>query len=297
MEINPSVNSSSPPSIYDYGVITSPAEREAAGIRNGSDFVDIRNSLAISQYNNDYDRWKTLWEAEYNSPENQVARLRAAGLNPNYNSIDGTGNINADGSKATIAQNYSQSRNARISNILTGVNTALNAISKGVEMTSEISGIPADISGYRTILNQLAQNENFQKHYGAEVSQMNSLLKKFELRDAEMMHRPSTGEFSTLDTNGLQPYDEWLASPAGRKLMASVEGNEALANIRNAAATFDEITKNPEYAEALVKHLLNLMPIEELYQSGRAAVSNFEGETVEIQKGLGYLLKFLTLLK
>ena len=71
--------------------IASRSQRVANNV--GRDYIDAFNQAQMAKYNNEYNYWLWQQQAEYNSPSNQVQRLLDAGLNPNYNSIEGAGNL------------------------------------------------------------------------------------------------------------------------------------------------------------------------------------------------------------
>lgn len=146
-------------------------QRIAKGI--GVDYVDAYNQVASSQYNNAYNYWLWQQQAEYNSPSNQVARLKAAGLNPNFNSIDGTGNLSSlPSSSMSITPSIARNTSYRTQNILNTVNTAVDTFAKGLQGVSELSDLPPldKIGDYRKLLYRTAQEnlkgkerDNFQK--------------------------------------------------------------------------------------------------------------------------------------
>lgn len=142
--------STSMPQAQSY-MINNAQQRRQAGI--GQDYVDNYNQVQLAQYNNDYNYWLWQQQMEYNSPSAQVARLKEAGLNPNFNSIDGTGNASSiPASSASLKSNISANKQARVGNILSGVNTMIKMIAEGVGATSDISGIPNDIGLYRDLI-------------------------------------------------------------------------------------------------------------------------------------------------
>lgn len=133
------------PSVADYGLITSRQGRLAAGVSATEDgrYSDAWNQARMAQYNNDYNYWLWQQQAEYNSPSNQVARLKAAGLNPNFNSIDGAGNLGSmPTSSANLTPSIGRNRSLGIQAVLGEVNSIIGAMSSGVESLSKLSDMP-----------------------------------------------------------------------------------------------------------------------------------------------------------
>lgn len=136
-------------------IVTSIGDRSASGV--GMNYVDTYNEAQMAQYNNAYNYW--LWQQQlaYNSPKAQVARLKEAGLNPNFNSIDGTGNAQSiPASSGSLRSNIQQNR---LNSIASAVNTATGlaqAISKGVNAYKTFVTTPANAANqYRKLLTAL----------------------------------------------------------------------------------------------------------------------------------------------
>lgn len=179
-------------------VITSRKDRLAAGVGHPADtpYVDAYNQAAMAQYNNAYNYWLWQQQAEYNSPSNQVARLKAAGLNPNFNSIDGTGNLGSMPTSSasmspSIGSNRARMRQANTQAILGSVNATLNAIGEGVGTLSKLSDLPPleSLGTYRKLL----LNSAYNKQYGQELDNLNKLITAL-----------FQGELAGLDTSGVK---------------------------------------------------------------------------------------------
>lgn len=170
------------PKIHDYNIVTSKQGRENSGV-SSFDYVDAYNSSQLAQYNNDYQYWLWQQEQEYNSPTAQVERLKAAGLNPNANSIDGTGNVNFKGSNQSMAENIGsnhwQRKNFELQVGVQSVNQILDAVSQGVDLTSKISGIPNNISGYRQLLYDNKFYDTQGKRIGNEMKNILGSLEQY----------------------------------------------------------------------------------------------------------------------
>lgn len=160
------------PQVGDYGLAVSKQSRLNAGVTvptNGDwNYVDAWNQARLAQYNNDYNYWLWQQQAEYNSPSNQVARLKAAGLNPNFNSIDGTGNLgNMPTSSASISPSIGRNRNASIGNAISSINSIIGAIGQGVETMSKLSDLPPlfQMKNYRDALYRTARSNMRTQEY------------------------------------------------------------------------------------------------------------------------------------
>lgn len=138
-------------------------------------YADEYNQAAYNAYNNAYNYWLWKQQQDYNSPKNQVARLKEAGLNPNFNSIDGTGNASSIPSssaspRGNIAQNHLQAIGTAIS-MATGM---AGMVSKGVSAMKTLAGTPKAIGAYRSFLSGI-MGEKF------ENSRLDKWLKELEL--------------------------------------------------------------------------------------------------------------------
>ena len=140
----------------------------------GKDFTDNYINAQMAQYNNAYNYWLWQQQAMYNSPAEQVKRLKEAGLNPNYNAIEGAGNLkDTPASKADIHSSAGSSGRENMAVTLNYANSILEAVKKGIEMTSEIASLPADISLYRKHITQQIEDKT-------KAGQLNNWLKQIE---------------------------------------------------------------------------------------------------------------------
>lgn len=145
---------SSPPQLSQ---IYSAKERRSAGV--GMNYVDMYNDSQLAQYNNEYNYWLWQQQADYNSPVNQVARAKEAGLNPNVVAGNvSSGNLQSTPeSKANYRSNIMGNKMQVFNAGINAFNSMLNAVKDGVSAVSQISGIPDDISTYRHLLTRNLQ--------------------------------------------------------------------------------------------------------------------------------------------
>lgn len=153
-----------------------------AGVQTGMrDYSDQYQEAAMSQYNNAYNYWLWQQQAQYNSPEQQVVRLKAAGLNPNYNSIEGAGNLkDTPVSKADIHSNLSEQSISKTNQLLNVVNSVLNGIKEGVQTVSQISAIPDNIGLYRQYLRENLRGTVDGKNLDNYLKEIEGASKAFE---------------------------------------------------------------------------------------------------------------------
>lgn len=115
--------------------------------------IDDYNQALQNQYNNAYNYWLWQKQAEYNSPKAQVARLKEAGLNPNFNSIDGTGNLGSiPTSSGSMPGKIQQGRLNAIGTAVQMATGLAGSLSKGVQALKTFSSTPASIKAYRKLL-------------------------------------------------------------------------------------------------------------------------------------------------
>lgn len=153
--------------------IASRSQRVANNV--GRDYIDAYNQAQMAKYNNEYNYWLWQQQAEYNSPSNQVQRLLDAGLNPNYNSIEGAGNLSSiPSSSGSIAPSIGRNMNQRTSNMISAFNAMLSSVSTGVDTMSKLSDLPPleSLQAYRKTLYGLAK-ENLK---GKELDNFNKMI-------------------------------------------------------------------------------------------------------------------------
>lgn len=153
--------------------IASRSQRVANNV--GRDYIDAYNQAQMAKYNNEYNYWLWRQQAEYNSPSNQVQRLLDAGLNPNYNSIEGAGNLSSiPSSSGSIAPSIGRNMNQRTSNMISAFNAMLSSVSTGVDTMSKLSDLPPleSLQAYRKTLYGLAK-ENLK---GKELDNFNKMI-------------------------------------------------------------------------------------------------------------------------
>ena len=141
----------------------------------GQAYVDTYNQLQMARYNNDYNYWLWKQQMEYNSPSNQVARLKEAGLNPNFNSIDGTGNATSiPSSSGSVTPSVGRNASQMTGNMISLASTIIDGFNKGLSSISTLSDTPplAKIPEYREMLFKLGK-ENLR---GKEYSNYRSLI-------------------------------------------------------------------------------------------------------------------------
>lgn len=144
---------------------------------------DIANAASLAAYNNEYNYWLWQQQADYNSPTNQVARLKAAGLNPNYNSIDGTGNLQ---SLPSSSARYSSGDNGGVSklqSLMTGVSlveSLIKSVGGSVNALSDYAAIPKteSIKDTRKLYGQVLKGTAAGKY-------VDQLLKSIQLQSEE----------------------------------------------------------------------------------------------------------------
>lgn len=155
----------------ELNLVQSKKERKARGV--DFDYMDSYNQGEITRYNNEYNYWLWQQQAEYNSPAQQRARLEAAGLNPNYNSVD-SGNLGSIPSfSGSITPSVGKNRALRQQMYVDSFNALVKSIGEGVSSVSKLSGIPNDVPAYRRMLKEYMGNK-------LGSSQVEYMLKQIE---------------------------------------------------------------------------------------------------------------------
>lgn len=152
-------------------LVQSRSERKSRGV--DFDYLDSYNQGEITRYNNEYNYWLWQQQAEYNSPAAQRARLEAAGLNPNFNSVD-SGNLGSiPSSSGSITPSVGKNRALRQQMYVDSFNALVKSIGEGVSSVSKLSGIPNDVPAYRRMLKEYMGNK-------LGSSQVEYMLKQIE---------------------------------------------------------------------------------------------------------------------
>lgn len=136
----------------DLNLITNRQQRKDAGV--GLVYADAYNEAELAKYNNEYNYQLWLQQNEYNSPAAQVERLKAAGLNPNYNAIEGAGNATSmPSSHASYTPSIGNNAQRVASTALSAFNGVLGMLGESVNAVTKLTGVPYDLRTVRKLLN------------------------------------------------------------------------------------------------------------------------------------------------
>lgn len=143
--------------------------------------ADAQNQLNMAKYNNDYNYWLWQQQTQYNSPEQQVARLKAAGLNPNFNSIEGAGNASSPSpSQGKVQSNFLGAYQAGISAraqrlneanaVISAFNDLVRNVGQGFDMYKTYVSTPTnEANSYRNALNLLTRSNATEKSIDSQL--------------------------------------------------------------------------------------------------------------------------------
>lgn len=245
-------NLSSAPAL---GTITSPSQRRQSHI--GINYVDAYNEAQIAKYNNDYNYWLWQQQMSYNTPAAQRKRLEEAGLNPNYQSVD-SGNVSTiPSSQGHITPSVGKNTYQGAAVAVNSFNALLDGIKKGVQTTSELSGIPADIQGYRRILRNIAFKDLQSKDFEQMLKMIDAI---WQARSKLGISLAGAGwelpDNSSGETYGVSP--DWERSPEFQKLL------EGVSNLQLKNEDLEWLIKLKEY------DLENIKPAEKSVLESRA---------------------------
>lgn len=263
-------------------VITSKQSRKAAGV--GVPYADAYNQSQMAQYNNEYNYWLWQQQQEYNSPANQRKRLEAAGLNPNYQSID-SGNVGSlPTSSGSMSPSISAGLRNDVQNRLGIANQVINSLAQGIKSTSELSGIPSDISTYRKLLSFLAHGKVNQQSLDNALKEIDRSFQMYTKLGIDFGGYYGTGEYTPEGGQVLQR-SNIPGSPLGRQ---STLRNESMV-LLNALREFDLSNIQPQ-EERLIKYRVRQV-------SAQAGISEKQLQWFDTLKGAELGLGILSLLK
>lgn len=252
------------------------------GFGRADDFYDYQ----MAKYNNEYNYWLWQQQAEYNSPAQQMARAKQAGLNPNV--IAGnvsSGNLGSiPSSNGKLSGNITANK-LNLANLgINSFNSLLKAVGEGIDATSKISGIPQDIGSYRNALSHALS-------YSNESKLVDNTLKSIEIaKTAHLAGVPN-------DRIGYIGVPDWLLKYAGKN-----KDGLHLYSIPDSALTkmWDAQANEPSIANVLKNTAIskNLTEIEvqeaqKLLTEAKTKLTNQQYELFSTQVFMGLLLKGL----
>lgn len=127
-----------------------------------------------------YNRQVLEEQRQYDSPEAQVARQRAAGINPDLAGTGSSGSGSGSSAQMQLPAMADQTGQTKFSNaydntslVFEGINTAANVASA---LTSGVSGIMNAVSNLKTVPSHIALNEANAGLAGAKANEIDALL-------------------------------------------------------------------------------------------------------------------------
>lgn len=151
--------------------------KERTGAHIGSAYVDAANQARMTEYNNEYNYWLWKQQAEYNSPLEQRRRLEAAGLNPNFNSVD-SGNLGSmPTSSGSVSPSVGKNSAAAMQNNINTFNALVKSIGEGVSDVSKIAALPDDIGAYRKMIRQFMGHRTQAAEYDKILRSIETIFK------------------------------------------------------------------------------------------------------------------------
>ena len=269
---------------------------------NFSAQADAQNQLNMAKYNNDYNYWLWQQQTQYNSPAAQVARLKAAGLNPNFNSIEGAGNASSPfPSQGKLNSNYLGAYQANISaraqkineinSVVSAANDLVKNIGEGFDMYKTYISTPAGGESYRGFLRDLVGWQSKSAGYDAMTKDIVSHVLRLVATG-----NPSVNEDTSIW--GENPY----SNPLVRGMLGLKEA-DSLAG-KSVQARIDSLVASKEYQDVMksVKQfeLGHILPeqeklLQQQYENllSRTGLLDLEAEWYSTLKGAGIATPFL----
>lgn len=247
----------------------------------GSAYRDAYNSAVLSQYNNDYQYWLWQQQNEYNSPKAQVERLKEAGLNPNYNSIDGTGNASYNAQNQRVSDNVASNQVAFANTGIQAVNTVLKSISEGAQTAKLISEMPQDISAYRQSINALASANVLDKEQSAALKKASAFLTGLQSEHKQMengLYGILSGYMESADD---ELWNRMKDSPLYKKAVAEMQSASYLSDLRGIEKEWQEIMHDPEKAPEFLAIMLALQQAQLTGQQNQNSITGLDAEVSE----------------
>lgn len=233
--------------------ITSRDQRKAAGV-SSFDYVDAYNQSQMAQYNNEYNYWLWQQQQEYNTPANQVSRLKEAGLNPNFNSIDGTGNITSiPTSSGSISASIGSNRIARLSQVTQAVSSIFNNLNDISGTIKNYSQTPDNLEEARRLISLGMRADTNTKLINKDSAEMDNIMKRV-LYGIQYGEADDNGTPSVFIDQDKSPYFRNMAAKTSQ-----AEAQKALTDVMAALRNYDLNETNPQKLKNLQAQFDNII--------------------------------------
>lgn len=233
--------------------VTSKDQRKAAGV-SSFDYVDAYNQSQMAQYNNEYNYWLWQQQQEYNTPANQVARLKEAGLNPNYNSIDGTGNMTSiPTSSGSISASIGSNRIARLSQVTQAVSSIFNNLNDISGTIKNYSQTPDNLEEARRLISLGMRADTNTKLINKDSAEMDNIMKRV-LYGIQYGEADDNGTPSVFIDQDKSPYFRNMAAKTSQ-----AEAQKALTDVMAALRNYDLNETNPQKLKNLQAQFDNII--------------------------------------
>lgn len=208
--------------------------------QNNQTSIDIANknnqaSIDLQRENNEFNRQQAIdmfnMEANYNSPEQQVARLREAGINPSA-FYAGQGQVSTGNENASAPQAASAGVSFQQPNL----------------MTPQVSAIPSIAGGFIGALEQLARIQNIKqntKKQGAETKNTEAQTNRIVTLLGDELQSLILGNKGEELRNSYQEFENLM-----QPLYADQRLKETAQRITNLAAEYNNLMATGEVLKA-----------------------------------------------
>lgn len=217
----------------------------------GRHSVDTANQAQLAQYNNEYNYWLWKQQAEYNSPKSQVSRLKEAGLNPNFNAIEGTGNLTGmPQSQASLSPVMGSNGLQRAATAISLISSIFGNVKNLSSAFKNFAGTPSGVKQVRNMLRMSLQADT-----------ENKMEKRMAAQYANMITEMLYGVERSSDSEGNPMIGLSEDSPFMRRYGAhtrSIEAQEAVAKVTAALKNYDLKNLAPEELKKLKAEISNI---------------------------------------
>lgn len=275
------------PTIVGAGDYTSKRDPGDWTIAKATAMADAQNQLNMAKYNNDYNYWLWQQQTAYNSPEQQVARLKRAGLNPNFNSIEGAGNASSPSpSSGSLKTNFLGAYQANIAaremkiqqanSIVNGLNSLVKNIGEGFRLVDSYANIPNNITEYRNLMMQTLRNTV--ELGGKNITRADKAIENMTHNIAIAMEREKMFKYQTGSN-----YDI-AYSPYARNFQANTRLKLAQAGLIDKQGNFVDWQAKKVASDILVNQFkANMLKAQAGYYGTSSALNNARRINVEYE--------------
>lgn len=207
----------------------------------------------------DYNREVLEEQREYDSPVNQIARARAAGINPDISGSSGSGSGSGSQAQMQIPAMADQTGQTKFSNAYDNANLAIQGINTAVSAVSSVVGLGNSVIQGIDILSTLPSRIKLQQSsanlHNAEANSINQLLPE-KVTGAKLSNAGTILDNASKTVNNIGEMASWFTNESTDDQMSSVFNTLGFSaeQIPGLISGVREFQSNPKMQEYYVRN-------------------------------------------